>query len=44
VNKDFVEHIEALEKTATESVDGERRDEAVRSLAIIALLMGGWKP
>lgn len=44
LTKAFRDHVLRLEKVATTDFDSVRRDDAVRSLAAISLLLDGWRP
>lgn len=44
LNKAFQDHVRKLEAVATTSRSKDRREDAVRSLATICLLVNGWKP
>ena len=40
----FHTHVQKLETIGTTSKSKDRREDAVRSLATICLLVNGWKP
>lgn len=44
LTKVFQEHVRKLETIALGDGDKDRKEDAVRSLAAMALLVGGWKP